>query len=111
MSDTPDAEIQALLQDIWKRHLPQLMERLDLLERAANTAAASTLSEAERVEAQSAAHKLSGNLGMFGHEQAGDTASQIEQILKTPTPEKFAELPSLIETLRKSLAPYLTTSN
>ena len=39
MSNPPDAEIQALLDDLWKRHLPSLVERLDLLERAAAEAA------------------------------------------------------------------------
>lgn len=111
MSNTPDAEIQTLLEDIWKRHLPQLMERLDLLERAANTAASSTLSEEQRAEAQSVAHKLAGNLGLFGHKHAGDAASQIEQILKGPTPETLAELPSLVAKLRRSLAPKLATNH
>ena len=111
MTNSPETEIQTLLLDIWKRHLPQLIERLDLLERAAKTAASSTLPEVQRAEAQSVAHKLAGNLGMFGHNDAGNIASQIEQILKTPKPEKFPELQSLVQTLRETLAPYLTSGN
>lgn len=109
MTNTPDAEIQTLLEDIWKRHLPQLLERLDLLKRVSETAASSTLPEEQRAEAQSVAHKLAGNLGMFGHNHAGDIAGQIEQIFKKPTPEKFAELRCLVETLRESLRPHFTT--
>ncbi len=109
MSNTPETEIQTLLQDIWKRHLPQLLERLNLLEHAATLAASSSLSEEQRAEAQNVAHKLAGNLGMFGHVHAGNTASQIEQILKDPTPQALAELPSLVAMLKESLAPHLTT--
>jgi len=111
MSNTPEAEIQTLLLDIWKRHLPQLLERLNLLERAASLVAASSLSEEQRVEAQNVAHKLAGNLGMFGHEGAGKTASQIEQTLKKPTPQTLAELPSLVAKLQKDLAPHLAGDN
>jgi HPt (histidine-containing phosphotransfer) domain-containing protein len=107
MNKVPDADIQALLADIWKRHLPLLVERLALLERAAKAAAASSLSEEQRAEAQSVAHKLAGNLGMFGHEQAGDTAGKIEQVLKSRSPETSTQLPTLVATLRQSLAPHL----
>jgi HPt (histidine-containing phosphotransfer) domain-containing protein len=111
MSNTPETEIQTLLRDIWKRHLPQLLERLTLLEQTAGLAASSTLSEEQRVEAQNVAHKLAGNLGMFGYELAGNTASQIEQTLKTPTPETLTQLPTLVATLKESLAQHLTTDN
>jgi HPt (histidine-containing phosphotransfer) domain-containing protein len=109
MSNTSDAEIQALLADLWKRHLPQLIERLTLLEQAAHSGIAS-LSEEQRAEAQSTAHKLAGNLGMFGHKQAGDTASQIEQTFKNPTPETLAALPALVAQLREALAQHLATN-
>ncbi len=111
MSNSPETEIQTLLLDIWKRHLPQLLERLNLLEQTAGIAASSALSEEQRAEAQNIAHKLAGNLGMFGHELAGDTASQIEQMLKKPTPESLAQLPSLVAKLQESLAPHLTADN
>jgi HPt (histidine-containing phosphotransfer) domain-containing protein len=113
MSNTSDAEIQALLADLWKRHLPQLIERLTLLEQMADQAAHSglaSLSEEQRAEAQSTAHKLAGNLGMFGHKHAGDTASQIEQTFKSPTPETLAALPTLVAQLRQALSPHLATN-
>lgn len=108
MSKQPDAEIQALLGDLWKRHLPALIERLSLLERAAAKAASGTIPEELRAEAQSVAHKLAGNLGMFGHQQAGETAGQMERILKTPTPDLLSTMPRLAGKLRKLLAPHLT---
>lgn len=107
MSKQPDAEIQALLTDLWQRHLPMTIERLDLLDRAATKAASGTLPEETRAEAQSVAHKLAGNLGMFGHQKAGEIASQIEQILKAPTPKTLSSLSSLTSSLRKNLAAHL----
>jgi HPt (histidine-containing phosphotransfer) domain-containing protein len=102
-----DQKIEALLAELWQRHLPTLRERLDLLDRAAAEASSGTLAEASRLEAHSVAHKLAGNLGMFGHQQATEIASAMEQILKTPTPEAFAHLPGLATELRQNLTASL----
>ena len=111
MSTQTDAEIQALLDDLWKRHLPSLIERISTLERAAAEATSGALPETTRAEAQSVAHKLAGNLGMFGHHEAGEIASRSEQILKSPTPDTLAALASLAAQLRERLAPHLTPGN
>jgi HPt (histidine-containing phosphotransfer) domain-containing protein len=109
-TDTPDTaseDISVLLADLWQRHLPTLHERLNLLERTAKEAASGSLPEPTREEAQSIAHKLAGNLGMFGHNEAGDIASQMEQILKAPTAQTLPELAPLAQSLRQQLAPNL----
>lgn len=111
MSTPPDAEIQALLDDLWKRHLPSLVERISTLEHAAAEAASGSLPETTRAEAQSVAHKLAGNLGMFGHQEAGEIASRIEQTLKSPAPDTLTALAPLTTQLRDRLAPHLTPSN
>jgi HPt (histidine-containing phosphotransfer) domain-containing protein len=105
--DGKDGKIEALLADLWQRHLPTLRERLDLLDRTAAEASSGTLAEALRLEALAVAHKLAGNLGMFGHQQATEIASTLEQILKAPTPETLATLPAITSDLRKTLAPAL----
>ena len=107
MSNPPDAEIQALLRDLWERHLPSLVERLGVLERTAGEAALGAIPEESRAEAQSVAHKLAGNLGMFGHHQAGEIASRIEQTLKAPTPETLAQLVPAVASLRQCLDGHL----
>jgi HPt (histidine-containing phosphotransfer) domain-containing protein len=107
MSTQPDAEIQALLDDLWKRHLPSLVERISILEQAAAEATSGSLPEPMRAEAQSVAHKLAGNLGMFGHPGAGEIASRIEQILKSPAPDTITALAPLAAHLRDLLAPHL----
>jgi HPt (histidine-containing phosphotransfer) domain-containing protein len=105
--NTTDEEIRSLLADLWQRHLPTLHERLDLLDRTAKEAESGVLSESTREEAQAIAHKLAGNLGMFGHNQAGDIASQMEQILKAPTAQTLLELAPLAQSLRQQLASHL----
>jgi HPt (histidine-containing phosphotransfer) domain-containing protein len=107
MTKDDDGKIEALLADLWQRQLPQLRERLDLIDRTAAEASTGTLSEASRTEALSIAHKLSGSLGMFGHHQGTDIAREIEQILKAPTPETLGHLDSLAKRLREILQPHL----
>jgi HPt (histidine-containing phosphotransfer) domain-containing protein len=101
------AEIATLLADLWQRHLPSMRERLALLDRTALAAATGRLDEARRAEAQAVAHKLSGNLGMFGYGDAGSVASKIEEILKAPTPQTLMHLASLARQLRQALNPHL----
>lgn len=111
MSAQSDAEIQTLLDDLWKRHLPSLVERVSTLEHAAAEAASGSLAETTRAEAQSVAHKLAGNLGMFGHHEAGEIASRIEHILKAPTQETLSGLAPLAGQLRELLGAHIPTDN
>jgi HPt (histidine-containing phosphotransfer) domain-containing protein len=109
MSQNPntEAEINALLADLWQRHLPTTRERLLSLERAASAAIAGGLEDQARAEAQSIAHKLSGNLGMFGHQQAGSIAGELEQLFKSLDPETAPRIEPLVRRLRQELASYL----
>jgi len=107
MNSNAEEEINALLADLWQRHLPSMRERLEALERAALDGSEQRLNETERAEAQSVAHKLSGNLGMFGHQQAGLIAGEIEQLLKSPSEETTSRLVPLVQKLRQTLNPHL----
>lgn len=84
-----------------------MRERLALLDRTALLAASDRLDEESRAEAQSVAHKLAGNLGMFGYKEAGTVAGTIEEILKAPTPQTLLHLASLARELRGILAPHI----
>jgi len=97
-------QIDNVLASLWKKNLPTLRERLDLLDRTASLAASGTLPEEPRLEAYSIAHKLTGSLGMFGYQQGTDIARQIEHILKSPTPAQLTTLPALAKDLRTSLS-------
>jgi len=105
MNKKTEAKVDDLIAGLWKKGLPSLRERLDLLDRAAAEASAGAIAEATRAEAHSIAHKLAGNLGMFGYPQGSEVASKIEHICKAPTPEGLASLAALAKQLRKSLAP------
>ncbi|HEU4634676.1 MAG TPA: Hpt domain-containing protein [Edaphobacter sp.] len=103
----PDPEIFALLEDLWRRHLPSTRERLELLQEAVDMAVAGTLDEEKRNEAQSVAHKLAGNLGMFGYKEAGEIAAEIEHHLKTLVPSATLELSSYMQRLQACLADHI----
>ena len=107
INSNAEEEINSLLVDLWQRHLPATRERLETLERAAVNGSEHRLIESERAEAQSIAHKLCGNLGMFGHQQAGLIAGEIELILKSPSEKTIPRLLPLVQKLRKTLKPHL----
>jgi HPt (histidine-containing phosphotransfer) domain-containing protein len=106
-SSQSDPELVALLENLWQRHLPSTHERLDLLDRVVETIAAGPLDEERRAAAQAAAHKLSGNLGMFGYREAGEIAGEMEQILESPTSETIPNLVHFMQRLRALLAEHL----
>ena len=57
--------LAAALDVLWTRFLPEIRERVALLESAAVACAANQLSTPQREAAHAAAHKLAGTLGTF----------------------------------------------
>ncbi len=106
--DQTDAQINdpidVLLLQLWQKNLPTIRERLDLLDQFGSAAVSGTLEEHTRIEALNIAHKLAGSLGMYGYQQGTEVASEMERILKSPTPETLVTLRALAADLRKSLA-------
>lgn len=103
MNKAEEAKIQRVIAELWKKNLPTLRERLDLLDQTAAAAASGKLSEAARAEALNIAHKLAGSLGMFGYQEGTDLARQMELIFRSSDAKSLAKLPSLTRELRKSL--------
>jgi HPt (histidine-containing phosphotransfer) domain-containing protein len=99
-----DTKINNVLAELWKKNLPTVQERLDLLDKFGKAAASGKLDEPTRIEALNIAHKLAGSLGMYGYQQGTEVASKMERILKSPTPETLLTLRTLAADLRKSLA-------
>ena len=97
---------QKLVAELWRRSLPQVLERLDLLNQAAEAASHGSLPVALRAEAASIAHKFSGSLGMFGFSDATTLARELEHELETPAPQAHL-LAELTTRLRGSLFPTL----
>lgn len=103
-------QVNAGLQAIWDRQLPQLRERVALLSRAAETLAETRTIEPQlRAEALDIAHKLAGSLGMFGYHGATDAARAVELELDhqhsgLPQPER---LEGHVKALKAALADEL----
>lgn len=79
MSEASDhaKEMEALLQALWVKNYPILVERLELICRAKDR-----LNDHQaRKDGEEAAHKLAGILGTFGLPQGSVLASKIEALL------------------------------
>jgi HPt (histidine-containing phosphotransfer) domain-containing protein len=63
---------------LWAKFLPDIEQRVAVVEAAAQAAAAGTLSEADREAAHAAAHKLAGSLGTFGLQRGTELAREAE---------------------------------
>jgi HPt (histidine-containing phosphotransfer) domain-containing protein len=91
------------LQDIWHREVGHVYARVALIERAAAALAAGRLDEAQRAEAQRAAHMLAGAVGTFGFAQASRLAAELERELIEPEPASASGLSALATALRLEL--------
>lgn len=94
------------LDNMWTKFLPQMEERVAVLEAAEAALAAGKLTPSQRVEATSAAHKLAGVLGAFGLAKGTILAREAE-ILYGNEPEtgpvSAARLPQIAVQLRNLL--------
>jgi HPt (histidine-containing phosphotransfer) domain-containing protein len=71
-------DLAAALDQLWTKYLPQMVERVAILESAGAALAAGALSLAQRTEASAAAHKLAGAVGSFGLAQGTVLAQEAE---------------------------------
>ncbi|HEX8711987.1 MAG TPA: Hpt domain-containing protein [Terracidiphilus sp.] len=95
------------LDRLWARFLPEIEERLAIIESAATETAAGNLTREQRQAAQAAAHKLAGILGSFGLAEATAPAREIEQICAADSAssgESSARLSALAAALRSIVA-------
>ena len=103
MKPAAAAQTEQLLASLWTRNLPMLKDRLDLLDRAAETAKSASLTAPLRRDAAMTAHKLAGSLGMFGYTQGTELARKLELILDEPANPDPNRLRALSADLRRSL--------
>ncbi len=68
------------LDRLWARFLPEIEERVKVLESAAAALAAGTLSQTERDSAHAVAHKLAGVLGTFSLARGTELARELELV-------------------------------
>lgn len=95
--------IAAALEQHWKRYLPEIQDRLAVIDSAAAATAAGSLTSEQQHAAHSAAHKLAGALGMFGLTDATAPARETELLYSADAPpsrESAARLAELAASLR-----------
>ncbi len=73
-----DAAFSQAIDGLWVRFLPEITERVTILEAAARAAGEGTLTGKQRETAQAAAHKLAGVLGTFGLTRGTVLARELE---------------------------------
>jgi HPt (histidine-containing phosphotransfer) domain-containing protein len=96
-------EVRSALEKVWLNSRPEALRRLATLERFAESLRSGTPDQQSWERALSAAHRLSGSLGMFGFNEASSCAAKIEALLENgPTPDLPATI-SLVERLRMLL--------
>ena len=84
MSRPDPAALAEAMNRLWVQFLPQIEERVSILENAAAAIAAGSLSAELCHEASSAAHKLAGTLGTFGLNEGTDLAREAESLFASP---------------------------
>jgi HPt (histidine-containing phosphotransfer) domain-containing protein len=108
-----DANLSEALDRMWARFLPDIRDRISVLEAAAEAAAANRLTAQLREEAHATAHKLAGALGTFGLMRGTDLARRFEaEFSDEPGPNQSqgkalvvvaAEIREMIENRRYSV--------
>jgi HPt (histidine-containing phosphotransfer) domain-containing protein len=78
MGTGPEAVMSEALARLWAKFLPEILERVRVLERAGAALEARTLGAEERGAALAAAHKLAGVLGTFGLAEGTALAREAE---------------------------------
>ncbi len=83
-----------LISALWERKRPLMLQRLTVLDRAAEAAANGQMESRLSEEALDEAHKLAGSLGTFGFPQGTEIARELEAGLELGTlaPERMREL-------------------
>ena len=105
MSPDAAAETAALIAKLWQRQLPNLHERLEILDRIAAASFEGPLATEDRDQAIAISHKFAGSLGMYGYRRGTEVAIQMEQLLRSDDSLDPSLLLSLTHDLRESIFP------
>ena len=103
MDPAGETALKEALDRMWTQFLPQIEERVDLLESAAAAFAANRLSILQHEAASAAAHKLAGVLGTFGLTRGTVLARELEIMYSRdggPDPALGERLTSIAAELR-----------
>ena len=90
MNETVGSPLTEAMNRLWTKFLPQMVERVRILQIAAESAAKGTLGAAEQQTASSEAHKLAGVLGTFGLQEGTELAREAENLYAGPLSDSAA---------------------
>jgi HPt (histidine-containing phosphotransfer) domain-containing protein len=86
MATSPQSQMAEALKMLWQKFLPQMQERVAVLEEANRALQADGLSDEQRTAAGAAAHKLAGVLGTFGLAAGTNLAREAEELYTSDSP-------------------------
>lgn len=93
----PEQSIADALDRLWVQFLPQMQERVAVMEAANHALADGSLTIDQRGAASAAAHKLAGSLGTFGLTKGTVLAREAEMLFSSESEMNEATLPRLQE--------------
>jgi HPt (histidine-containing phosphotransfer) domain-containing protein len=93
------ANLAAALDRLWARFLPEIRERVAVVDAAVQGLAAGSLGAEQKDAAASAAHKLAGVLGTFSLARGTELARELE-LQFSGTPASASQLASIASELR-----------
>jgi len=106
MEPNPEQALAGALDRLWKQFLPEIEQRVARLEAANAALAKGKISDDQRAEANSAAHKLAGTLGTFGLTKGTILAREAELLYSggETDPEALTQLEAITEQLKTLIA-------
>ncbi|HET7204961.1 MAG TPA: Hpt domain-containing protein [Terriglobales bacterium] len=103
MAPQKSDEVRAALEKVWLNSRLEAMGRVATLQRFAESLGSGTPDQMSWQNALSAAHRLSGSLGMFGFNEASSCAAEIEGLLGDGPAPDVATTVRLVEHLQMLL--------
>lgn len=106
-----EQNVAVLVARLWERMRPVALSRAAVLEY--HVAALRRGDDGRPEDAEDAAHKLAGSLGVYGHDAASVIAAEIETIIAADTGADgdVSQLELLVARLRRELDGRLTASH
>jgi HPt (histidine-containing phosphotransfer) domain-containing protein len=104
---TSSETLKQRVEELWQKHLPLMLLRVDVLQRAIEALHSGPIPDDLKMLAIAEAHKLAGSLGTFGLESVSGSALRIEQLLREETitvEDKENEISQHLHLLRQAIA-------
>lgn len=95
-----EAQVRAALEKVWRVSRHEALSRLATLESFLHELRSGKTDERSLSSAQSAAHRLSGTLGMFGLKEGSACAAEVESLLCHESGPNIARMGKLVGRLR-----------